>query len=142
MFQIRQSAQLLDDALLSRDTALSNAEKSQNDLSKVSSAMETLVQEVADRVKSEVDKAKSQYNQNICRLIDEVEVCRNRFLKCCIASVSEHFCSGMLLLYARLRAYRGKYLFQVLGGMCERVEKRDKCPINRCIIYSHLGSVI
>ena len=36
--------------------------------------METLVQEVADRVKSEVDKVKMQCNANIRRLTDEIEV--------------------------------------------------------------------
>ncbi|CAK8696294.1 unnamed protein product [Clavelina lepadiformis] len=73
LMQIREGAQLLDDALLARDSALVREKQKQEDLEKTSAALETIVQEVADRVKSEVGKIKAQCNERMRRLTEEVE---------------------------------------------------------------------
>nr|CAB3265893.1 sodium channel and clathrin linker 1 [Phallusia mammillata] len=73
LMQIRESAQLLDDALLARDSALIREKQRQEDVEKASVAMETLVDEVADRIRSEVDKVNSQAEVKIQRLVEEIE---------------------------------------------------------------------
>ena len=74
LMQIRESAQLLDDALLSRDSAVSKQQKVQEDLDKASASMEALVQEMANRVGCEVDKVKISCNVKIRKLMDEIEL--------------------------------------------------------------------
>nr|CAB3265892.1 sodium channel and clathrin linker 1 [Phallusia mammillata] len=73
LMQIRESAQLLDDALLARDSALIREKQRQEDVEKASVAMETLVDEVADRIRSEVDKVNAQAEVKIQRLVEEIE---------------------------------------------------------------------
>jgi len=72
LLKIRESAQMLDDALLVRDSALIREKQKQEDLDKTTAAMEVLVKEVADSVKKEVDKANAVSNAKLQYLYDEI----------------------------------------------------------------------
>ena len=65
---------MLDDALLNRDAAALREKQAIEDLQKASNAMESLVEEVATRIQDEVEKIKTQYDEQVKVFADEIEV--------------------------------------------------------------------
>jgi len=71
--QIREGAQLLDDSRLERDSAIAREKQLREELDATATAMERLVEEVATRIQSEVDKCRCQANEKSNRLLCEIE---------------------------------------------------------------------
>jgi len=71
--QIREGAQLLDDACLARDSSMVREKQLRDDLNKSSEAMKLLVEDVAQRIQVEVGKCRKQHQDKINRLMCEIE---------------------------------------------------------------------
>ncbi|XP_077975318.1 sodium channel and clathrin linker 1-like [Styela clava] len=71
--QIREHTQMVENALLARDSAMERERNKQEEVDRIRVAMETLVEEAAERVKNEVNRVKGQYNSNIQRLMEEMQ---------------------------------------------------------------------
>lgn len=66
----------MENALLARDSALVREKQKQGEVDKMKETLETLVEEAAIRVKTEIDKVKRQSNANIQRMMDDIQVIR------------------------------------------------------------------
>ena len=88
---------MLDDALLNRDAAALREKQAIEDLQKASNAMESLVEEVATRIQDEVEKIKTQYDEQVKAFADEIEVSpfRGHIVKAVIIGI-DNFLSGRI----------------------------------------------
>ena len=73
--QIRKGAQLLDAAVVERDAGKMREEQLREDLMHAREHMRELVEQVQCKIKTQVDRAKSEKDEVIGKLMKEIEIC-------------------------------------------------------------------
>ncbi|XP_014667082.1 PREDICTED: sodium channel and clathrin linker 1-like [Priapulus caudatus] len=71
--QVRDSVQLVETAVLERDQALVREKQQQAEVDRLKEALTQLVEEAGVRTKQEVDAIRKQCNENIGRLMEEIQ---------------------------------------------------------------------